>query len=99
MSQWTISNDESDKWLGKGKGSLLCFASGQISQSLLKVKTVSKSTFFKEESLVSEGWPNLRCHIEEGTTTLLITWDWELLKIHLKTKLKMDWKNEPIGVD
>ena len=81
-------------WLGKGKGSLLCFASGQISQYLLKVQILSWSTFIKEESLASEGWPNLRCHIEEGTTILLITWDWGLLKTDLKIELKMDWKDD-----
>ena len=66
----------------------MCFASGQISQSLLKVQTTSESTFFKEESLASEGCSNLRCHKEEGTTTLLITGDCDLFKKDLKTELK-----------
>ena len=80
-------------WFGKGKGSLLCFASGQISQSLLKVKTKSWSAFFKKESVAFEGWPNLRCYIEEGTTLLLSTWDWGWLKTDLKIELKIDWKD------
>ena len=80
-------------WLGKGKGTLLCFASGQISQSLLKVQTESWSTLFKEESLAFKGWLNLRCHIKEGTTILLSTWNWGWLKTDLKTELKIDWKD------
>ena len=72
-----MSKGESDMWLRKGKGSRLCFASGQISQSLLKVQTKSWSTFLNEESLAFEGWSNLRCHMEEGTTVLLSTWDWD----------------------
>ena len=95
ISQYTISKGNSEMWLRKGKCSLLCFASGQISQSLLKVKTTSKSTFFKEESLASEGCPNLRCHKEESTTTLLITGDCDLFRTDLKTELKRDWKDEP----
>ena len=75
-----MSKGESDMWLGKGKGSHLCFASGQISQSLLKVQIESWSTFFNKESLAYEGWPNLRYHREEGTIVLLSTWDWGLLK-------------------
>ena len=72
-----MSKGESDMLLRKGKGSRLCFASGQISQSLLKVQTKSWSTFLNEESLAFEGWSNLRCHMEEGTTVLLSTWDWD----------------------
>ena len=55
-----------------------------------KVKTTSESTFFKEESLASEGYPNLRCHEEEGITTLLITGDCDLFRTNLKTELKRD---------
>ena len=74
----------------KEKGSLLCFASGQISQFLLKVQTTSESTLFKEENLASEGCPNLKCHKEEGKTTLLITEDCDLFKTDLKTELRRD---------
>ena len=67
-------------WFRKEKDNFLCFASGKISQSLLKVQTTSENTFFKEESLALEGCPNLRCHKEEGTTTLFIIGDCDLFK-------------------
>ena len=84
MSQCIKSKGNLETWLWKGKGNLLCLASGQISQISLEIGVISRSTFFKIEFLASEGWPSLECQTEARILTLLITWGWVLLKIEWK---------------
>ena len=73
MSQCIKSKGNLETWLWKGKGNLLCLASGQISQISLEIGVILGSTFFKTEILSSEGCLSLEYQTEARILTLLIT--------------------------
>ena len=60
--------------LWKGKGNLLIFAIGQIWKSLVQEGCKEGITWHKVLSLMSDGWPNLACQMEED-------WVWTCVEV------------------